>query len=123
VELNWIGACVVAYLLPLALLRKYPQVLLWWLWVVGVIGLLVIYDSINHARLLATIKYVSLASVALYALCATPLPIQRWRWVLAYMILAGALTATILRIPGRAVRNQRGLAWVGVGVGPASRNG
>ena len=57
-----------------------------------------IYDSIHHARLLATIKYVSLASVALYALCAMPLPIGRLRFALAYVILAGTVIAAVQRI-------------------------
>ena len=97
-QLAWIAPCIIAYLLPWLLIRRYPTALLWWLWIIGIIGSLVIYDLINHAKLLASIKYVSLASVAIYALCAIPLPIQRWRWVVAYMILAGSAIAAIQRI-------------------------
>ncbi|MGD0767789.1 MAG: glycosyltransferase family 39 protein [Tepidisphaeraceae bacterium] len=98
-EMAWLAPCVIAYLLPLIFLRRLPQLMLWWLWIVGIVGLLVAYDSINHARLLAYDKYTSLASVALYALCAVPWPMGKWpRWVIPYLLLTATAIATVQRI-------------------------
>jgi hypothetical protein len=97
--LSWIAPAILAYLLPLVLLRRYPQIILWWLWIVAIVGSLLIYDSIHHARLLATIKYSSLASPALYALCAMPIPIMKsWRWAVPCLVLASTAIAAIERI-------------------------
>jgi hypothetical protein len=97
--LNWIAPGIIAYLLPLLLLRRYPQILLWWLWIVGIVGSLVIYDAIHHGRLLATIRYVSLASGALYAICAFPIPVLKsWRWAVPCLVLASTAIATVQRI-------------------------
>jgi hypothetical protein len=97
--LNWIAPGIIAYVLPLLLLRRYPQVLFWWLWIVGIVGSLLIYDSIHHGRLLGTIRYASLASGGLYAICAVPIPIMKsWRWTVPFLILAGTALATVQRI-------------------------
>ena len=97
--LNWIAPAVIAYLLPLLLLRRYPQILLWWLWIVGIVGSLIIYDCIHHGRLLGTIRYASLASVALYAISVIPIPILKsWRWAVAGLVLAGVAIASTERI-------------------------
>jgi uncharacterized membrane protein len=113
-KLAWMAPCVVAYLLPLVFIRRAPYLMLWWLWVVGTIGSLVIYDCINHARLLMTLKYTSLASVGMYALCAAPLPVRQWwRWALAYMLLASTILATVQRLqegPSEQNGDWRGMA-------------
>lgn len=107
-EMAWIAPAVIAYLLPIVLFRRMPYVLLWWLWTVGVVGPLAAYDWLRDARLLATLKYTSLASVGVYALCAAPLPVHGWwRWVVAYMILASTIIVTIERL----------------GEGPSEQNG
>jgi hypothetical protein len=97
--LNWIAPAIIAYLLPLLLLKRYPQILLWWLWIVGIVGSLVIYDCIHHGRLLGTIRYVSLASVAFYAICAVPIPtLKSWRWAVPGLVLASTAIASVQRI-------------------------
>jgi len=97
-QMAWIAPCVIAYLMPLVFRRRLPQLMLWWLWIVGIVGSLAAYDFINHARLLAYDKYTSLASVALYALCAVPWPIGKWRWAIPYVMLAATAVATVQRI-------------------------
>jgi hypothetical protein len=113
-RMAWIGPCVVVYLLPLVFIRRAPRLMLWWFWAAGIVGSLVIYDEINRARLLATLKYTSLASVGVYALCATPLPVRQWwRWVISYMILASTVVATIERVqegPSEQNGDWRGMA-------------
>jgi uncharacterized membrane protein len=97
--LNWLAPAIIAYLLPLFLLRRYPQILLWWLWIVGIVGSLILYDSIHHGRLLGTVRYLSLASVALYAICAVPIPLLKsWRWAVACLVLASLAIAAIQRV-------------------------
>jgi len=113
-KMAWIGPCVVVYLLPLVFIRRAPRLMLWWLWVMGIIGSLVIYDEINRARLLATLKYTSLASVGVYALCATPLPVKQWwRWLIPYMLLISTIAATVERVqegPSEQNGEWRGMA-------------
>ena len=97
--LNCIAPAVIAYLLPIFMFRRYPQILLWWLWIVGIVGSLMIYDSLHHARLLGIVKYFSLASVALYAICAVPIPmLKSWRWAIPCLVLAGVAIAAVERI-------------------------
>jgi uncharacterized membrane protein len=113
-KLNWIAPGIIAYLLPLLLIRRYPLNLLWWLWIVGIVGSLILYDSINDARLLATLRYVSLASPAVYALCAVPMPmLKSWRWAVPWLVLAGTAIAAVQRIqegPPDVNGDWRGLA-------------
>jgi uncharacterized membrane protein len=113
-RMAWIGPAAVVYLFPLLFIRRSPRQMLWWFWVVGIIGSLVIYDTINHARLLATLKYTSLASIGVYALCANPLPTRQWwRWVIPYMLLISTIAATVQRIqegPSEQNGDWRGMA-------------
>jgi uncharacterized membrane protein len=112
--LAWVAPAIIAYLLPIVLVRPMPWLLLWWLWIVGVVGSLTAYDWIADARLLATLKYSALASVAVYAVCATPLPVRQWwKWVVPYMILISTIIATVQRLgegPSEQNGDWRGLA-------------
>ena len=42
-----IAPAVIAYLLPIVLWRRMPYLLLWWLWIVGVVGPLAAYDWVH----------------------------------------------------------------------------
>jgi hypothetical protein len=113
-QVGWIAPCAFAYLLPLLWIRRYPQLMLWWFWIIGVMGSILTYDLINSARLLAMVKYTSLAALGLYAVCAVPLPMKtKWRWVVPYMVLGSVIIATVMRIqegPPEANGDWRGLA-------------
>jgi uncharacterized membrane protein len=113
-QMAWIGPAAVVYLFPLLFIRRAPRQILWWLWIVGIIGSLAVYDGINHARLLATLKYTSLASIGVYALCAMPLPTSHWwRWFIPYMLLLSTIAATVSRIqegPSEQNGDWRGMA-------------
>jgi hypothetical protein len=110
----WIAPAVIAYLLPFIWIRRYPQVMLWWFWIVGAMGSITIYDCLNHGVLLAHVKYTSLAAVGIYALCAVPLPMQvKWRWIVPYMMLFSVAITTVMRVqegPSEANGDWRGLA-------------
>jgi hypothetical protein len=98
-RLEWLAPCVIVYALPLLLIRRSKTLIFWWLWVVALIGQLVIYDFLNRTRLLTFVKYTSLASVGVYALCAIPLPTAKWwRWTLPCMILISVAVAGIERL-------------------------
>jgi hypothetical protein len=95
----WIAAAVVAYLFPLLWIRRQPWLMLWWFWAVGIIGSLLVYDLVKHARLLIMLRYSLLASAGLYALYAAPLPTRRWwRWMIPAVFLASTLPFTVARI-------------------------
>jgi hypothetical protein len=110
----WIAPAVVAFLLPLLWLRRYPKLMLWWFWIAGAIGSIALYDFVNHGVLLSHVKYTSLAAVGVYALCAVPLPMAvRWRWVIPYMLLFSVAITTVMRLqegPSEANGDWRGLA-------------
>jgi hypothetical protein len=110
----WIALAVIAYVLPLVFMRRKPHLMLWWSWIVALIGQLLIYDIAKHSRLLAYPKYTFLASVGFYALYATPLPVRAWwRWLLPYAILASTTVTTVARLqegPPDAGGDWRGLA-------------
>jgi hypothetical protein len=110
----WIAPAVIAYLLPLLLMRRQPQLLLWWLWIVGIIGSLFCYDLARHSRLLEIVKYISLAAPATYAICTAPLPIRGgWRWTVPGLIVASVGIAVIERMqegPPDIYGDWRGLA-------------
>jgi hypothetical protein len=115
-RMAWVGPAAVVYLFPLLFIRRAPRLMLWWFWVAGIIGSLVIYDEINSARLLATLKYTSLASIGVYALGATPLPARQWwRWFIPYMLLISTVAATVERIQ-EGPSEQNG-DWRGMAVG------
>lgn len=95
----WIAPAIIAYLLPPFFFRRLPHLLLWWLWIVGIIGALIVYDYAVHARLLLFFKYTFLASVGFYALFATPLPVRHWwRWTIPGALLAATIGAAVARI-------------------------
>lgn len=98
-EMSWITPAVIAYLLPLFLFRRYPPTLLCWIWIICTIGSILIYDCVNHARLLMTIKYVAIGSVAFYALCSMPVPGRKWwRWAISYAMVIATAIAAVQRI-------------------------
>jgi uncharacterized membrane protein len=97
--LNWIAPAALAYLLPLLLLRRYRQILLCWLWIVGIVGSLLVYDSTHHGRLLGTLHFTSMASAGLYAIAAVPLPrLKYFRWAVPCLVLLATALATIQRL-------------------------
>lgn len=73
---NWaqcIPLALLVYLAPL-LSRRSPEILLWWLWIVGTIGLLVAVDAARGTTLTGVSRYAFLVSPAVFAILATPLP-------------------------------------------------
>jgi hypothetical protein len=65
---------VLAFLVPLFRLRKSPEILLWWLWAIGTIGVVAIVDLVHHSTMVGVLRYVFLASPAVYAMLATAIP-------------------------------------------------
>jgi len=85
VHFSWFTAVAVALLIfvvPLIKPASRPGALLWWFWATGCIGFAVAEDITRKTVMLYLLRYVSLASPAIYALLATPFPIRskvgRW---------------------------------------------
>ena len=57
---------ILVYLVPLFKIRNRPQLLLWWLWTVGTIGVIVLVDVIRGSQLVSLSRYVFLASPGTY---------------------------------------------------------
>jgi hypothetical protein len=97
--LNWIAPAILAYLLPLVLLRRHPQILLWWLWIAGIVGLPLAYDCIHPGRLLGQLEFVSMASCGFYAICAFPILILKsWRYLVSWLMLGSAAIGAVQRV-------------------------
>lgn len=76
-EWQWFYAlplAVLVFVVPLFQLRKSPEMLLWWLWAVGTIGVVTAADLIRHSTMVGVIRYVLLASPAVYSILATAIP-------------------------------------------------
>ncbi len=73
----WFTAAPLAllvYFFPPARLEKSPQLLLCWLWTISTIGVVVAVDLIHRTTMVGVLRYVYLASPAVYAILATALP-------------------------------------------------
>ena len=91
--LSMLAFAVVIYISPLLRLRRNPQLLLWWLWVICVPGFLVIWDVLRHTHFVGVTRYVLLASPGMYAIFATPFPTRIGRLMPAAFVLAAAASA------------------------------
>ncbi len=95
---------VIVLAMPLLLMRREPQLLIWWFWIAGVFGGLTAYDLMNHTLLSKFPKYTFLATPAICAIVAAPVPwrsskrLNRDRW--SQWILPGLV---ILSLMGNAV--------------------
>lgn len=77
------------YLLPLLLIRRRPDLLLWWLWLVIGAGSLAVSDLLRGASGLAWIRYSLAVSPAAYALAAAMLAhLPDWKKHLAPLVVA-----------------------------------
>jgi hypothetical protein len=71
----WVLA-VITFVFPLLFVRRAPQLLIWWFWMMGALIGLTVFDVTKHAALAIFPKYTFLASPAICAIVAAPLP---WR--------------------------------------------
>jgi hypothetical protein len=83
---------IFVYVGPLLLARKSPEILLWWLWIVGTIGLLLAIDILRGTTLVGVIRYSFIISPAIFIIFATLLP-EHW---LGNLVSLGALTCAII---------------------------
>jgi hypothetical protein len=65
---------VLVFAVPPLRLRKSPDILLWWLWTVGTTAVVAIVDVVHHSTMVGVLRYVFLASPAVYAMLATAIP-------------------------------------------------
>lgn len=69
----WQWAAAILLILPLFLLHRRPQLLLWCLWLAGTLGFVAALDLIRGTGHLRLVRYVSLASPAVFILLAAML--------------------------------------------------
>jgi hypothetical protein len=68
-----------------------PQLLLWWLWTICTIGVVVAVDLIHRTTMVGVLRYVYLASPAVYAILATALPSRLGIATAAVLLLCSAV--------------------------------
>jgi hypothetical protein len=78
---------LLVFCIPILRFRKSRDLILWWLWAVCSIAVVVAVDFIHHTTMVGVLRYVYLASPAVYAILAMAIPGR-----------LGTLTATILLI-------------------------
>jgi 4-amino-4-deoxy-L-arabinose transferase-like glycosyltransferase len=88
----WAMAAVI-YFSPLLRMKREPQLLLWWLWAVCVPGFLLMWDTIRQTHFISVTRYVLLASPAMFAIFATPLPTRLGKFVPLAFVFAAAVSA------------------------------
>ncbi|HSV15030.1 MAG TPA: glycosyltransferase family 39 protein [Tepidisphaeraceae bacterium] len=89
---------VVLYVLPLLLLRRRPDLLLWCVLLIGVVAPLVLLDLARGTGHLAFVRYPLLAGPAVYVLVPGLMTIAPTRWV-CHAIPAAAAIACALAAP------------------------
>jgi 4-amino-4-deoxy-L-arabinose transferase-like glycosyltransferase len=95
-----IAIAVIVFVLPLILWRD-GQRRMWWLWSVGAVGGLAVWDALRHTLLIDFARFSFAATPGFCFLVAAPLPLPRWRaWVLSGVILAGVGIAAAARLGG-----------------------
>jgi hypothetical protein len=71
---EWLTALPLAalvYFVPVFRFQKQPHLLLWWLWILGTVGVVAAVDMVHYSTMVAVLRYVFLASPAVYAILAT----------------------------------------------------
>ena len=94
---NWswqssIPLALLAYAAPPLLARKSPEMLLWWLWILGAVGLLLAIDIVRGTTLVTVIRYLFITSPIIYIILATLLP-DSW---LGKLISCSALACAMI---------------------------
>ncbi len=110
---RWFAAAPLAalvYVVPPFRLRKRPDLLFWWLWTVGTIGVVVIADIVHHSTMVGVLRYVFLASPAVYAILATAVPGRLGGVVAGVMLVCAAVYGLARCRPGRS-RRKIGEPW------------
>jgi hypothetical protein len=67
------GLAFLVYVLPLLKMRGRPELLFWWIWTVGTLGVVISIDILRSSQLTAMSRYIILASPGVYVLLATSL--------------------------------------------------
>jgi hypothetical protein len=93
----WVGVfAAVLYVLPTLLLRRRPDLLLWWIWLVGYVGTVTLSDLARSGDALQWIRYTLAASPAAYVLAAAMLShLPGWRRHLVPVVLTLACLAAL----------------------------
>lgn len=72
-HISWLGIfplAVLVFVMPLVHFRRPGSELLWWLWLMGGVGLLLAFDLARQTRMISITKYLVPVAPAVYALVA-----------------------------------------------------
>jgi hypothetical protein len=73
-NLECLPLALLAYVVPLLLAIRSREMLLWWLWIVGTIGMLVVVDLFRGTVLVGEIRYSFILSPVIFIVLVTLLP-------------------------------------------------
>ena len=94
IDWRWLAAlplAILVFVVPIFRFRKTPHLLLWWLWILGTVGAVAAVDLIHHSIMVGVLRYVFLASPAVYATLATILPGRLGGAVATVMLLCATV--------------------------------
>jgi hypothetical protein len=97
---RWLAAlplAILVYVVPIFRFRHSPHLLLWLLWIIGTIAVVSAVDALHHSTMVGVLRYVYLASPAIYAILATIIP-GRLGGAAAGVILSCALIYGLARL-------------------------
>ncbi len=101
------GICAITaviFILPFGLLRRQPNLLLWSLWLIGVVAVIAAMDLFRKTNQLLFIRYTLLAGPALYVLIPgifSAVLGRRWLW---HIVPAAAVVSCALAFPDAYLR-------------------
>jgi uncharacterized membrane protein len=88
--LSMLAMAVVVYISPLLRLKRWPHLLLWWLWALCTAGFLLAWDEVRGTHLISVTRYVLLVSPAIFIILAAPFSTWIGRFVPLVFVFAAA---------------------------------
>jgi hypothetical protein len=93
------GIAAIVYVLPLLLIRRRPELLIWWFVILGMILSLAIRDWMKGTMLTQYPRYSFFATPAICAIVAAPLALKGWRgWLLPGVIIVSVAISAGQRV-------------------------
>jgi len=82
---------LLVFFVPIFRFRKSSDLVLWWLWAVCTIAVVVAVDFVHHTTMVGVLRYVYLASPAIYAILAVAIPGRLGFFTTAVLLLCSTV--------------------------------
>jgi hypothetical protein len=77
VNIIYVAMALLALVIPVLNFRRQPLALLWWLWTMGSLGFVAVFDAARQTDMLVLVRYIFLATPGIICLLTMPLPMAQ----------------------------------------------